>query len=87
MCWHSTAQSAKLLAREYRTSRAFGKADWHSVHRSANEPALGSARRAARAQFCAPPMPSRASVTFGGCSTICEKRTTVTMSSIETSRA
>ena len=36
-------------------------------------------------QFWAPPMPRR-SGTSGGFSTICEKRTTVTVSSIETSR-
>jgi hypothetical protein len=38
----------------------------------------------AQRQFCAPPMPRRASVTCGGRSMICEKRTTVTMSSIDT---
>ena len=38
-------------------------------------------------QFWAPPMPRRASVTFGGFSMICEKRTTVTVSSIDTGRA
>jgi hypothetical protein len=32
-------------------------------------------------------MPRRASVTCGGRSTICEKRTTVTVSSIDTGRA
>jgi hypothetical protein len=35
-------------------------------------------------QFWAPPMPRRASVTVGGFSMICENRTTVTMSSIDT---
>ena len=41
---------------------------------------------AAASQFWAPPMPSRASVTFGGFSMIWLKRTTVTTSSIETGR-
>jgi hypothetical protein len=39
------------------------------------------------AQFCAPPKPFIASVMPLGFSRICEKRTTVTVSSIETGRA
>ena len=37
-------------------------------------------------QFCAPPNPFIASVIPAGLSMICEKRTTVTVSSVETSR-
>src|SRR5262249_45688420 len=40
--WHSTGQSAKRLRREYRTSRPAGKRYWHSLYKSANEPALRS---------------------------------------------
>ena len=39
------------------------------------------------AQFCAPPNPFIASVMPLGVSRICEKRTTVTVSSIDTGRA
>ena len=54
-------------------------------HGAAHVPLRNNVSGAA-GQFCAPPKPFMASVITGGLSMICEKRTTVTMSSIETAR-
>ena len=76
-------QSANDCARVYDVEDAWQASpalDRNECQRNRRSEAAGGR------QFWAPPIPRRASVTLGGCSMICEKRTTVTMSSIETVR-
>jgi hypothetical protein len=82
--WHSIEQSANV-AWDYSQRRLRVKVDWHFRNRSASRNALEEGTRPGR-QFCAPPKPFIASVIPAGLSMICEKRTTVTVSSGETVR-
>ena len=75
----------KYLLSDFRALGARANDGWE---RSCSRRLGGRCERAGapRRQFCAPPKPLIASVMSAGFSTICEKRTTVTVSSIETSR-